>query len=47
VPGDDFHIDDSGRNTFRLNFSNATPDEIEEGVKRLASVMKDRVSCQY
>lgn len=35
VPGDDFHLDGSGRNTLRLNFSNARPDMIAEGVRRL------------
>ncbi len=39
VPGDDFHLDDTGRNTLRLNFSNATPERIEEGVKRFANVL--------
>jgi 2-aminoadipate transaminase len=47
VPGEDFHFDDSGHNTFRLNFSNAAPEQIEEGVKRLASVIKDQVCCQH
>ncbi|MBI5383162.1 MAG: PLP-dependent aminotransferase family protein [Verrucomicrobia bacterium] len=39
VPGDDFHLDGQGRNTLRLNFSNATPERIEEGVKRLGGVL--------
>jgi 2-aminoadipate transaminase len=47
VPGDDFHVDGSGRNTLRLNFSNAAPEQIEEGVKRLAGVIKAGVRCQY
>lgn len=35
VPGQGFHADGSGRNTFRLNFSNASPERIREGVRRL------------
>ncbi|MFN8376328.1 MAG: PLP-dependent aminotransferase family protein [Anaerolineae bacterium] len=31
VPGSDFHVGDAGRNTFRLNFSNAQPSQIELG----------------
>ncbi|GAB1484922.1 hypothetical protein MASR2M78_37400 [Treponema sp.] len=38
VPGNDFFPDHSGFNSFRLNFSNAKPDRIEEGIKRLASL---------
>jgi 2-aminoadipate transaminase len=40
VPGTSFHADGGGKNTARLNFSNATPDLIEEGVKRLARCLK-------
>ncbi len=40
VPGEDFHLDGAGRNTFRLNFSNATPERIEEGVKRLGEALR-------
>jgi 2-aminoadipate transaminase len=39
VPGDDFHLDGQGRNTMRLNFSNATPEKIEAGIKRLGCVL--------
>jgi 2-aminoadipate transaminase len=39
VPGDDFYPDGSGQNTLRLNFSNANPQQIEEGVKRLAEAL--------
>ncbi len=41
VPGDDFHLDGHGRNTMRLNFSNATPERIAEGVKRLGRVLAE------
>jgi 2-aminoadipate transaminase len=41
VPGDDFHLDGHGGNTMRLNFSNATPAKIGEGVKRLGRVLAE------
>lgn len=40
VPCDDFFIGDGGRNMFRLNFSNARPERIVEGIKRLGGVLK-------
>lgn len=43
VPGSAFHTDDSGANCMRLNFSHATPELIEEGVRRLAEVVDARV----
>lgn len=39
VPGEEFHIDGTGQNTMRLNFSNAKPERIEEGIRRLAGVI--------
>jgi 2-aminoadipate transaminase len=39
VPGDDFYVDGSGRNTMRLNFSRCAPDDIQEGVKRIGQVL--------
>ena len=41
VPGQSFHADGGGKNTARLNFSNARPDQIKEGVKRLARCLKN------
>ncbi|MHC4168575.1 MAG: aminotransferase-like domain-containing protein [Planctomycetota bacterium] len=41
VPGSAFYVDDGGKNTLRLNFSNSNGDEIEEGIKRLAKVIKE------
>jgi 2-aminoadipate transaminase len=38
VPGRDFFPDASGRRYMRLNFSNSKPDQIDEGIARLASV---------
>lgn len=40
VPGQSFFADGSGKNTARLNFSNATPELIEEGIQRLARCLK-------
>lgn len=40
VPCDGFFIGDMGHNTFRLNFSNARPEMIVEGIKRLGTVLK-------
>ncbi|MBI4640348.1 MAG: PLP-dependent aminotransferase family protein [Candidatus Tectomicrobia bacterium] len=39
VPGSAFFADGSGQNTMRLNFSNAAPEKIEEGVRRLGTVV--------
>jgi 2-aminoadipate transaminase len=41
VPGEEFHLDRAGRNTLRLNFSNADPERIEEGIRRLGAVLKE------
>jgi 2-aminoadipate transaminase len=40
VPGGAFYADGSGHNTMRLNFSNATPEKITEGIRRLGTVLK-------
>ena len=39
VPGTAFFPDGSGANTFRLNFSNANPENIEIGIRRLGKVL--------
>jgi 2-aminoadipate transaminase len=44
VPGEDFHADHSGKNTIRLNFSNAGVDDIHAGIERLASVIKQSLA---
>ncbi len=41
VPGQEFFPDGSGRNTMRMNFSNASPENIEEGIKRMGGVLKN------
>ncbi len=40
VIGSAFHCDGTGKNTMRLNFSFPTEDQIDEGIKRLAKVVK-------
>jgi 2-aminoadipate transaminase len=40
VPGRDFFPADGGKNHFRLNFSNSTPERIREGVRRLAGLCR-------
>jgi 2-aminoadipate transaminase len=40
VPGQEFFPDSKGTNTARLNFSNASPDDIDEGIKRMSSVLR-------
>ena len=40
VPGTDFFADGSGGRSLRLAFSFVSPDEIEEGVERLAAVLR-------
>jgi 2-aminoadipate transaminase len=44
VPGQSFHPRGDGRNTMRLNFSNAQDEMIEEGMRRLAKAIKQRLS---
>jgi 2-aminoadipate transaminase len=39
VPGEEFHMNGEGKNTMRLNFSNARPEQIEEGIRRLATIL--------
>ncbi len=40
IPGGVFSVDGSTKNALRLNFSNVTPEAIEEGVGRLATVIR-------
>ncbi len=39
VPGDPFYAGKTNVNTFRLNYTNSTPETIREGIKRLAEVL--------
>jgi len=43
VPGEDFHLN-GGQNTFRLNFSNAQPERIEQGIAILGQVLRMAVA---
>ena len=43
VPGGPFHANGGGENTMRLNFSNAQPDMIREGISRLGQVLQDEL----
>ncbi|MBK8022762.1 MAG: PLP-dependent aminotransferase family protein [Chloroflexi bacterium] len=43
VPAEGFYIGDKGKNTFRLNFSNAGPEMIEAGIRRLGALLKEAV----
>jgi len=42
VPGRDFFPDGGGHNFMRLNFSNSTPERINEGVMRLAGLLLEQ-----
>lgn len=44
VPGAPFFPDGSGHNHFRLNFSNAQPEQIEEGITRLGNVLAEEMA---
>jgi 2-aminoadipate transaminase len=39
VPGESFHVDGTGRESMRLNFSAEAPDVLREGIRRLGSVV--------
>jgi 2-aminoadipate transaminase len=43
VPGEPFFACGGGKNTMRLNFSNATPEQINEGIGRLSRVIKNHL----
>lgn len=41
LPGTPFYVDGGGTDTMRLNFSNSTPEDIVEGMGRLAKVIRE------
>lgn len=43
VHGKAFHVDGGGERSMRLNFSYSSNDQIEEGIKRLATVIQNRL----
>jgi len=44
VPGAAFYPCGGGENTMRLNFSNATPEKIREGIARLGQVLHEKIA---
>ncbi len=42
LPGIPFYVDGGGTDTLRLNFSNARPGQITEGIQRLSRVIRSR-----
>ena len=44
VPGTSAFVDGSGHNTMRLAFSSSSPEKIDEGVRRLAEVVKTEIA---
>lgn len=47
VPGDPFYSKPQNVNTLRLNYTNSTPDVIEEGIKRLGAILHKYNVKQY
>ncbi|MBC2578851.1 PLP-dependent aminotransferase family protein [Clostridium sp. DJ247] len=43
VPGDPFYVNEKGTNTLRLNYTNSNEVMIEEGIKRLAKVIRETI----
>lgn len=46
VPGEPFHPDGSGKNTMRINFSNATHEDIQKGISRLGTSIGEMAGKQ-
>lgn len=46
VPGTSFYPCGGGKNTMRLNFSNATPEKIQDGISRLGRVLHERMKAK-
>mgnify|MGYP006294878057 CR=1 FL=1 len=44
IPGSAFFADGGGRNTMRMNYSKPTEAEIEEGIVRLAKLLKEEIA---
>jgi 2-aminoadipate transaminase len=43
VHGKAFHVDGGGERSMRLNFSYSSNEQIEEGMKRLGNVIKEKL----
>ncbi|MFC2105267.1 PLP-dependent aminotransferase family protein [Candidatus Bipolaricaulota bacterium] len=46
VPGASAFVDGTGHNTMRLAFSSSTPEQIDEGIRRLAGVVKEEIASK-
>jgi len=46
VPGAAAFVDGGGHNTIRLSFSIVTPEQIDEGIRRLAAVVKETIDAR-
>jgi 2-aminoadipate transaminase len=46
VPGAPFYATGGGHNTMRINFSNATPEQIQLGVSRLGKVFAEKIAAK-
>lgn len=46
VPGSAAYVDGTGHNTMRLSFSASTPERIDEGIRRLAEVVKAEIAAK-
>lgn len=46
VPGDPFYVGKGDVNTFRLNYTNSTPEVIRDGIKRLGEVIKEAMASR-
>lgn len=46
VPGENFYVNDQGKNTMRLSFSATEPEKIEKGIKRLAKVVEESLPLE-
>ena len=46
VPGEPFHPAGGGKNTMRINFSNATHEEIQIGIERLGDAIGEKLARQ-
>ena len=46
VPGAAAYVDGTGHNTMRLSFSFSTPEEIDEGIRRLSEVVREEIAAK-
>lgn len=47
VPGDTFYPNTDQANTFRLNFSNARPEQIQAGIERLGELLAEEIEAEH